>query len=185
MISEELAKRYAEVVSRCDHRLTGHPRLSMTEQLAEMGRWAERYDSQDVYGSGELIESFEQDIAKLLGKPAAVFLVSGTMAQNIALRIWADRAGNNRVGFHHTSHLELHEQKAYRELYRLNGELLGDRRRVVSLRDLETANGPLAAVLLELPMREIGQLTGLSESRVCKIHARLIERLKDRCRVPQ
>jgi RNA polymerase sigma factor for flagellar operon FliA len=35
----------------------------------------------------------------------------------------------------------------------------------------------------ELSMREIGQLTSLSESRVCKIHARLIERLKDRFRV--
>ena len=35
----------------------------------------------------------------------------------------------------------------------------------------------------ELPMREIGQLTNLSESRVCKIHARLIERLRDRFRV--
>jgi DNA-directed RNA polymerase specialized sigma subunit len=32
-------------------------------------------------------------------------------------------------------------------------------------------------------MREIGQLTDLSESRVCKIHARLIDRLKDRFRV--
>ena len=32
----------------------------------------------------------------------------------------------------------------------------------------------------ELPMREIGQLTNLSESRVCKIHSRLMERLKDR-----
>ncbi len=35
----------------------------------------------------------------------------------------------------------------------------------------------------ELPMREIGELTGLSESRVCKIHTRLIERLQDRFRV--
>jgi RNA polymerase sigma factor for flagellar operon FliA len=35
----------------------------------------------------------------------------------------------------------------------------------------------------ELPMREIGQLEGLSESRVCKIHARLLGRLKDRFRV--
>ncbi len=35
----------------------------------------------------------------------------------------------------------------------------------------------------ELPMREIGQLTNLSESRVCKIHSRLIDRLKDRFRV--
>ena len=32
-------------------------------------------------------------------------------------------------------------------------------------------------------MREIGLLLGLSESRVCKIHARLIERLRDRFRV--
>ena len=35
----------------------------------------------------------------------------------------------------------------------------------------------------ELPMREIGELMNLSESRVCKIHSRLIERLKDRFRV--
>jgi RNA polymerase sigma factor for flagellar operon FliA len=35
----------------------------------------------------------------------------------------------------------------------------------------------------ELPMREIGMLAGLSESRVCKIHAKLIDRLKDRFRV--
>jgi RNA polymerase sigma factor FliA len=34
----------------------------------------------------------------------------------------------------------------------------------------------------ELSMREIGQLESLSESRVCKIHSRLIERLKDRFR---
>lgn len=34
----------------------------------------------------------------------------------------------------------------------------------------------------ELPMREIGELTGLSESRVCKIHTRLIERLQERLR---
>jgi RNA polymerase sigma factor for flagellar operon FliA len=32
----------------------------------------------------------------------------------------------------------------------------------------------------ELSMREIGQLMRLSESRVCKIHMRLLERLKDR-----
>jgi RNA polymerase sigma factor FliA len=36
-----------------------------------------------------------------------------------------------------------------------------------------------------LGMREIGELTDLSESRVCKIHARLIERLQDRLRVHQ
>ena len=37
----------------------------------------------------------------------------------------------------------------------------------------------------ELPMREIGELTGLSESRVCKIHAKLIVRMRDRFRSDQ
>ena len=127
----------------------------MAEQLADISRWAGRYEQQDVYGSGELIESFQRDMADMLGKPAAVFLVSGTMAQNIALRIWADRAGNRRVGFHHTSHLQLHEHQAYREVYGLEGALLGDPDRVVTLDDLK-AQDDLAAALLELPMREIG-----------------------------
>ena len=34
----------------------------------------------------------------------------------------------------------------------------------------------------ELSMREIGELMNLSESRVCKVHARLLDRLKDRFR---
>ena len=34
----------------------------------------------------------------------------------------------------------------------------------------------------ELPMREIGELEGLSESRVCKIHMRLLARLQERFR---
>jgi RNA polymerase sigma factor for flagellar operon FliA len=32
----------------------------------------------------------------------------------------------------------------------------------------------------ELSLREIGEVLHLSESRVCKIHARLLERLKER-----
>lgn len=35
----------------------------------------------------------------------------------------------------------------------------------------------------ELSMREIGELMRISESRVCKIHTKLLERLKDRFRV--
>jgi threonine aldolase len=155
MIPAELKERYQALAASCRHRITGHPTLSMALQLEEIGRWAARYDAQDLYGTGELIESFQRDMAELLGKPAAVFLVSGTMAQNIALRLWADRAGQRRVGFHHTSHLQLHEHQAYRELYGLDGVLLGDSDRVPALHDLQNA-GDLAAVLLELPMREIG-----------------------------
>ncbi|MEM9799528.1 MAG: sigma-70 family RNA polymerase sigma factor [Planctomycetota bacterium] len=59
------------------------------------------------------------------------------------------------------------------ELMQLVSQRLSDQeRRIVYLKYWE-----------ELPMREIGELTGLSESRVCKIHTRLIERLQDRFRV--
>ena len=95
MPTPSLIDRYQSIIARCDYRLTGHSRQTMGEQLAEAARWAERYAVQDVYGRGELIESFEADIATMLDKPAAVFVVSGTKAQCIALRIWADRAGGN------------------------------------------------------------------------------------------
>jgi threonine aldolase len=95
-------------------------------------------------------------VAGLLGKEAAVFMPSGTMAQQIALRIWADRSGNRRVALHATAHPELHEFKGYEELHALRGVLIGEPHTVVRLSDLEALHEPVAAVLLELPMREIG-----------------------------
>jgi len=156
VIPPELSSRYQSVRNRCRYRLTGHPPLDMAAQLAAIGEEATAYDQQDVYGTGLLIESFESEIATLLEKEAALFLPSGTMAQAIALRIWSERAGSPYVGFHPTSHLELHEHKAYQALHGLHGVLLGESNRVISLADLQAATDPLAAILLELPMREIG-----------------------------
>jgi dTDP-4-amino-4,6-dideoxygalactose transaminase len=47
----------------------------------------------DIYGKGEIIEGFQEKMAKYLGKEDAVFFPSGTMAQQIALRIWCDKKG--------------------------------------------------------------------------------------------
>lgn len=164
MISANLLKEYQLVSEACRTRLSGHPRLSMAQQFAAMAAEAAKYERADCYGQGELIESFEADITTLLGKEAAVFLPSGTMAQAIALRIWSETAGSPYVGFHSSSHLEIHENKAYQALHGLHGVLLGEPNRVVSLVDLQATTDPLAAILLELPMREIGgQLPGWDE----------------------
>ncbi|GKT60920.1 L-allo-threonine aldolase [Colletotrichum tofieldiae] len=40
----------------------------------------------DVYGEGQTTTAFERQIAKACGKEAAVFVVSGTMANQLALR---------------------------------------------------------------------------------------------------
>jgi threonine aldolase len=124
--------------------------------LAALAEAVDPDEQADRYGAGELIEGFEQEVASLLGKEAAVFLPSGTMAQQIALRIWSERKQCRAVGFHPTCHLENHEEKAYQALHGLRGRLVGNARQVISLSDLEGIHEPLAALLLELPLREIG-----------------------------
>src|SRR6266540_4458614 len=112
----------------------------------------------DRYGSGERIEGLEQSVAELLGQEAAVFMPSGTMAQQIALRLWSEQKRNATVAFHPTCHLELHEEKGYERLHGLHARLVGDPNRLITLADLEAIREPLAALLLELPQREIGGL---------------------------
>ena len=145
-----------EAFDRCERFLSGHgpqrPRAVLADLAAEVGPDEEP----DHYGEGSLIEAFEREVAALLGKEAAAFMPSGTMAQQIALRLWADRRHSTAVAFHPTCHLEIHEQQGYRLLHGLHGHLVGERTRLLSLDDLRATPGPLAALLLELPQREIG-----------------------------
>lgn len=110
----------------------------------------------DVYGAGALIEAFEAELAERFAKPAAVFLPSGTLAQQIALRIAADARGCRTVAFHPTCHLELHEQRGYEHVHDLRARLVGARTRPILRADLDAIAEPVAALLLELPQREIG-----------------------------
>ena len=110
----------------------------------------------DRYGAGGVVEVLESEICTVLGKPAAVFMPSGTMAQQIALRIHADKRGVRSIAFHPTAHIELHEDEAYQRLHDLVGVPVGDARELITADDLRTVSERLAAVLFELPQREIG-----------------------------
>ncbi|MBC1585701.1 aminotransferase class I/II-fold pyridoxal phosphate-dependent enzyme [Listeria seeligeri] len=127
----------------------------------------------DIYGNGAIIEDFQTKIAKILGKEEAVFFPSGTMAQQIALRIWADRNDNRRMAYHPLSHLEIHEQDGLKELQQINPTLLGTAERLLTIEDIKALQEPVSSVLLELPQREIGgqlpSFEGLEEiSQYCK-----------------
>jgi len=142
----------------CQRRLTGGPPQERRPAavLATLAGLVDPAAEQDVYGAGQLVEDLEARIADLLGKPAAVFMPSGTMAQQIALRVWCDRAGSRTVAFHPTSHLELHEERAYDRLHGLTARLVGDTNELITLADLEEIHERIAVLLLELPQREIG-----------------------------
>jgi threonine aldolase len=88
--------------ARCERARSGHGRLSMRDELAALAAEAGAEEERDVYGAGKLIADFEHEIAGMLGKPAAVFMPSGTMAQQIALRLWSERRGSATVAFHPT-----------------------------------------------------------------------------------
>ena len=149
--------QYRAAFRACTLNISRHKPESIKTTLQRLADATSDDEQIDNYGSGELIESFEREVAALLGKEAAVFMPSGTMAQPMALRIWADLARSDYVALHATSHLALHEHNSYQVLWQLKGCELGEPHRVPLLADLQSAaRNPLAAILLELPMREIG-----------------------------
>jgi threonine aldolase len=123
----------------------------------------------DVYGDGGVVADLEATVAELLGKPAAVFLPSGTMAQGATLRVHADARGVRTVAWHPTSHLELHELQAHSRLHGLVGRRVGPVDRLMALEDLQQVAEPLAALLVELPQREIGGLLPAWDDLVAQV----------------
>ncbi|MEV6597177.1 beta-eliminating lyase-related protein [Actinoplanes sp. NPDC051346] len=110
----------------------------------------------DTYGDGGVVTELERHLAALLDKPAAVFLPSGTMAQAATLRVHADRRQSRTVVWHPYCHLEQHEGQAHQRLHQLVGRRVGDSERLIGLHDLEEVAEPIAALLLELPQRDLG-----------------------------
>ncbi|HEX8289519.1 MAG TPA: beta-eliminating lyase-related protein [Pyrinomonadaceae bacterium] len=143
--------------SQCEKFVPGHVPQKAGEEFSLIAEWCrENNYPADVYGRGDLIESFERKVADLLGFEAACFMPSGTMAQQIALKIYAENKGNRNFAIHPTSHLELHEQHAYAHLSNLKPVIIGDTNRQLNAKDVKEINVPVAAVVIELPAREIG-----------------------------
>jgi threonine aldolase len=145
-----------EIILGCTRFLSHHHPKPVAQRMREIAESPYGQVRQDRYGAGGFVAEFEAEIAALLGKEAAVFMPSGTMAQQIALRIWSDRAGVARVAFHPTCHLEIWEQMAYQKLHGLESILVGEKTAVVTLEELEKIDVPISTLLLELPQREIG-----------------------------
>ncbi|MGE5672671.1 MAG: threonine aldolase family protein [Mycobacterium leprae] len=140
--------------SQTTRRLAGHGARTV-QTLQEAFAQVDGSTPSDMYGKGAVIEEFQAKMARLLGKEAAVFFPSGTMAQQIALRIWCDEKGLKRVAYHPLAHLEIHEQDGLKALHQIETLLLADRNRVIELDDVR-GMGEVACLLLELPQREIG-----------------------------
>ncbi|MEJ8547090.1 threonine aldolase family protein [Brevibacillus borstelensis] len=135
--------------------LVGHGKRNLHILKHVLNEMDENLES-DTYGTGEVIENFQKKIASFLGKESAVFFPSGTMAQQIAVRIWCDQKGLKKVAYHPLCHLEIHEEDGLKKLHQIEPVLLADKTRVIRLGDVVQLKEDIACLLLELPQREIG-----------------------------
>ena len=142
--------------SRCERSLQSHALRTADSYMREIPPGVQR----DLYGEGGVVKELEGEVAGLLGKQAAVFMPTGTMAQQIALRVHADRLGRRTVVWHPYSHLANNEGDDHQLLHGLHGKAVGEPSRLLTLNDLkEGANEvaePPAVLLLELPQRDLG-----------------------------
>jgi threonine aldolase len=155
--AEDRARRAA--LSRgCERRLQGARPRTMREQLAAIADAPVDLDAiGDRYGDGP-VTVLEQRVAQLLGKPAACYFPTGTMAQQVALRCWAERTGNSTVALHPLSHPEVHERYAYSTLSGLRAVWPTTQPRPPSAQEIRDLDEPFGTLMLELPLREAGFL---------------------------
>lgn len=151
----------AEIYQRCTNVLPGHgPNQPMKTTFQNLAAGLQGDEYSDRYGEGAYVGGFEAEIAELFGKESAVFMPSGTMAQQIALRIWCEKRNNFTVAMHPTAHPETAEYLGYQYLHQIKRipfgapEFLGSR--ILTVQDLEGLGKEPGAVLLELPYRPLG-----------------------------
>ena len=143
----------AELVMRsCTTFLNGHGPRRVDDLLTTI-----QLDTEiDYYGVGGVVRDLEVKVAELLAKPAAIFFPSGTMAQQIVLRVLAERRGSKTVAFHPACHLDTHEERGYQRLHGLFAVPVGPREKPLSVASLEQVHEPIGALLIELPQRDLG-----------------------------
>jgi len=150
-----------ELRSRCHNILPGHGKpVSIAASLRDIADSLAGDETGDIYGAGRYLGDFEAELATEFGKEAAVFMPSGTMAQQIALRLWCERTGRSGVAMHPTAHLEIAEYLGYQVLHGLHRIQFGApevlHNRLLTLADLEALPEKPGAVLLEVPCRPLG-----------------------------
>src|ERR1700719_2212656 len=141
-----------QLAESCTRFLAGHgPRRSI-DLLATIAADTEI----DYYGIGGVVAELEAEVASLLGKESAIFLPTGTMAQQATLRVHAARRASRSVVFHPMCHMETNEERGYQRLHGLFGIPAGPRDEPLSSPPPARFGEPVAALLLELPQRGLG-----------------------------
>lgn len=152
--------------------------VTMTARLATLVQG--RKDVTDRYQDGGAVAELEHAFATLLGKEDCAFVPSGTLANNVAVRVLCGEHRRSLV--QHDSHLYLDETDAAQRLAGINLMPLAPGRATPTLEEVraafdESENGPypmkIGAVSLESPVRRMdGEMVPLDAVRAIATLAR-------------
>jgi threonine aldolase len=161
-----------DLQASCTRQLSGHRQTTPAQTLKTLAEHPAASEPPDTYGAGGAATLVEQRTAQLLGKPAAMFFIKGMIAQMTLLRTIADRAGTRNIVVHPMSHIELDEEGALWRMHNLHPLRLG-KYAPFTLAQLEAVMDPVAAIVVELPLRRSGYLLPpLEELRAVSAWAR-------------
>jgi len=181
-MTEDFADRFRAAMLDCTDTVSWHRPRTPAEVFRLLAEACEdlHVDEWDAYAERGPVTMVESQVAGLLGKEAAAFFPSGIMAQQCALRVWSDRAGSRRIALPDLSHLLTHELDGPRIVHGFEVDHLTTGREVATAQHLAAVPGRLAAVLVELPLRDAGcllpsweeltELAGACRERDVRLH---------------
>jgi threonine aldolase len=147
--------RIREIQLGCTRFLSGHGLKTGRMWLESLLESPSAGAPQDFYGEGEVVADLEKQMAELLGKESAIFVIKGVIAQLAAMRIWTDKSACATVALHPKSHIDLDEESAYQRLHALQPIRLGNYN-PFTVKDLEAVKERIGLVVVELPLRMAG-----------------------------
>ncbi|GCD99399.1 threonine aldolase family protein [Embleya hyalina] len=148
------------VIRACGRILSGVRPATVAERLARLDAYAREHvdpdEWPDTYGDGGAVARLEARTAELLGTEAALLFPTGTMAQQVALRIHAGATGSDVVGIHPRAHPLTYERDAISVLSGLRPLVLAQGPGQITADDVRGSAERFGTLFYELPLRDHG-----------------------------
>lgn len=153
--------------------------MEYAQKLLEIGE--QRNMSRDFYGNGGIVTELEEKMAAITGKERALFMPSGTMANEFSLRVLSGE--KTKVFVQETSHIYRDEGDAAQAVHNKRLIPVAEGKAAITLEDLKEAiayhdrgevfKSGIGTISIEVPVRRCdAQLVDIEEIRKISEFAR-------------